>query len=350
MLYSRRLILFLGGLSISSLFALRCSSNIKHLLFDPESKAINPQKVENPYVNGGNALVSVVGGEDIKSMIREAVSLIGGLGKIGVEGKSVLVKPNVVTGDPNPTTTNPEVVRAVVEFLYEEGARRVFVGDMSALLTLSTARNMKRTGITKAAREAGAEVICFEDYDWIEVKLPGARYLQQVYVSEWIYKADRFINLPVIKTHKYAAYSICLKNFIGATHLKQRPYFIDEAHWEEVVSEINLAYSPHLNIIDGTTSMIAGGPRKGTTEKTNIILASGDRVAADVAGLGVIKSFGRWPMVIDKGIWEQRQIKRALEVGLGVGKGQVELKDLALKGHNKDFRDLVQKVKEYVEG
>ena len=343
--YSRRFILYLGGLSIVSFFSLRCRPSF---LFNPKAETINPPKFENPYMDGENAIVGIVGGEDIKEMVGEAVSLIGGLEKIDVKGKSILVKPNVVTGDPHPTTTNPEVLKAVIEILYKEGAKRVIVGDMSALLTLSTARNMRRTGLARAAKEAGAEVVYFEDYDWVEVELSDTRYIQKVYVSEWIYKADRVVNLPVLKTHKYAAYSICLKNFIGATHLKQRPYFIDRSHWEEIVSEINQAYTPHLNIIDGTISMVEGGPRKGTEAKTNIILASGDRIAADVVGLGIIKSFDKWPKVVDKGVWEQRQIKTALELGLGVEKGKVELRDKALNGHNNDFEDIVHKVKRYI--
>jgi uncharacterized protein (DUF362 family) len=343
--YSRRFILYLGGLSIVSFFSLRCRPSF---LFNPKAETINPPKFENPYMDGENAVVGIVGGENIKEVVREAVSLIGGLEKMDVKGKSILVKPNVVTGDPNPTTTNPEVLKAVVELLYREGAERVIVGDMSALLTLSTARNMRRTGLTRAAKEAGAEVVYFEDYDWVEVELSDTRYIQKVYVSEWIYKADRVINLPVIKTHKYAAYSICFKNFIGATHLKQRPYFIDRSHWEEIISEINQAYTPHLNIIDGTTSMVEGGPRKGTEARTNIILASGDRIAADVVGLGIIKSFNKWPKVVDKGVWEQRQIKTALGLGLGVGKGKIELRNKALKGRNNDFEDIVQKVKRYI--
>lgn len=300
-------------------------------------------------MENGKALVSIVSGEDVKSMVKDAVALIGGFEKIDIKGKSVLVKPNVVTGDRNPTTTSPEVIRAVVELLYEEGAQKVIVGDMSGLLTFSTARNMKKSGIKKAAEEAGAEIVYFEDYNWIEVELPSTKYLKKISVSEWIMKADRIINLPVIKTHKYATYSICLKNFIGATHWKQRPYFVDESHWEEVISDINQAYTPHLNIIDGTVSMITGGPRKGTIAKTNIILASGDRIAGDVTGLGIIKSFGKCSEVVNKGIWEQRQIKRAVELGLGIGKGHIELRDSDLMGDNNDFKSLSQRVKKYIE-
>lgn len=86
-----------------------------------------------------------------------------------------------------------------------------------------------------------------------------------------------------------------------------------------------MAYQPHLNIVDGTKAMIEGGPWEGTTVDTNLIIASGDRVAADIAGLGIIKDFGRWRMVTEKDVWEQRQIKRALELGLGVGKEDIKV-------------------------
>ena len=354
MSFTRRFILYFSSLSFLSLFSSRWMPDIKQLLFAPKGKTIKPKIFKNPYVSEstdsphdmGKALVSIVGGREIKDMIREAVSLIGGFEKIGVKGKTILVKPNAVTGSPNPTTTNPEVVRGVVELLYEGGAKKVIVGDMSALLTISTKWNMKSSGLKSAAEKGGADLVYFEDHDWVEVELPGARYIKKVFVSEWIYKVDRVINVPVIKTHKYATYSICLKNFVGATHSKYRPYFGDEDHWEEVISEINKAYQPHLNIVDGTVTMIEGGPRRGTSAHTNVIIASGDRVAADIVGLGIIKSFNKWPKVANKEVWEQRQIKRALELGIGINK--IDLRTKAIRGHNKDFADLVRRIEKYV--
>jgi uncharacterized protein (DUF362 family) len=319
---------------------------MKQLLFAPRGKLKKPEIVNNPYVRRGKVLVSIVGGSEVKRMIKQAVTLIGGFEKIGVKGKTILLKPNAVTGSPNPTTTNPEVVKSVSQLLYEAGAKKVIIGDMSALLTISTKWNMKSSGLKRAAEAGGADLVYFEDHDWVEVELPRGRYIKKVFVSEWIYNVDRVINIPVIKTHQYATYSICLKNFIGATHSKQRPYFVDENHWEEVVSEINQAYQPHLNIVDGTVIMIEGGPRHGTAAHSNVIIASGDRIAADVVGLGVIKSYGKWQRVVNKAVWEQRQIIRALELGLGSDK--IELRSEAMIGHNQDFPDLVQRIEEYV--
>jgi uncharacterized protein (DUF362 family) len=283
-------------------------------------------------------------------MVRESVSMIGGFRKIGVRNKTVLVKPNVVSSRKNPTTTNPELVRAVVSLLYEEGASSVYVGDMSALRTLPTSRNMKKTGIGKAAVEAGAQVLFFEDYDFNTVNLLQTRYIKEVAVSDWIFKADRIINLPVVKTHRSAQYSICMKNLVGTTHLSQRPYFVDMSHWEEVVAEINLAYRPDLNIVDGTTIMVEGGPWSGQERRTNCVIASGDRIAADVVGLGLIKAFGLSKHVTGPSVWDLRQIRRAVEAGLGARKGsEIELMTRSLTDSG-EFEELMKKVRQYING
>jgi uncharacterized protein (DUF362 family) len=101
---------------------------------------------------------------------------------------------------------------------------------------------------------------------------------------------------------------------------------VDSRHWEEVVAELNLAYAPDLNIVDGTTSMVEGGPWSGKEAETRLVIASGDRVAADAAGLSLIKSYGLWKSVTSRSVWEQRQIVRAAEVGLGAaGKDEIKL-------------------------
>jgi uncharacterized protein (DUF362 family) len=273
-------------------------------------------KMGDPYARGGKSLVAAVGGRDLRAMVRKAVSMIGGFGPLALKGKSVLVKPNVVGANKHPTTTNPAVVSEVARALYEEGAGKVFVGDMSALVRGRTKRNMERTGILAAALEAGAEPVFFEDHKWVRVKVDG-RYLKEVSVTEWIGRVDKVVNLPVIKTHEYAGYSICLKNFVGATHLSQRPYLVSPLHWEEVVAELNLAWRPDINIADGTKVMVEGGPWQGRAEEANLILASGDRIACDVAGLAVIKAFGRWKRLLSSSPWEMGQVRRAVELGLG---------------------------------
>ena len=304
----------------------------------------------NPFIHEGKTLVGVVRGKDVDRMVRECVDLIGGIEKLKVQGKMVLVKPNVVSGDPPPTTTNPEVVKSTVRLLYEAGAKKVIVGDMSGLMALPTKKNLESTGIDKAARDAGAEVMDFDEVDWIEVKPPEVRLVRSIHLAKPVYEADVFINLPVVKTHRNATYSICLKNIVGVTHPRYRPYRVSLTKWEEVVAEMNLCAHPDLNIVDATTIMVEGGPWQGTAQKTHMIMASGDRIAADVVGLGLIKSFNKWEPVSKKSVWEQRQIHHAQGLGLGIrDKKSLAIVTKLLEGKEEEFSRLITKIQGFIE-
>ncbi len=334
-----------GGVAASA-GVFRSRAGLRLLLAKTGDEAV-PRATPDPYIREGRSLVAAVGGKDPGEMVRRAVSLIGGFGPLELGGKNVLVKPNVVGSNPNPTTTSPAVVSAVVRALYAEGAGKVYVGDMSALVRGKTAENMQRTGIMQAARDAGAETVSFEDHEWVEVKIQG-EHLRDVSVTEWIYKVDRVVNLPVIKTHRYADYSICLKNFVGATHLSYRPYLVNPLRWDEIVAELNLAYRPDINIVDGTKVMVEGGPWEGRSEPANLILAGGDRIACDVVGLSVIKVFGRWGPLRSSSPWEMGQVRRAVELGLGARRGkEVELVTASTDG-DPDFPSLMAKARSFL--
>jgi uncharacterized protein (DUF362 family) len=182
------------------------------------------------------------------------------------------------------------------------------------------------------AEEVQAELVPFDEGGWISIDIPQGQFLKKVYVAETLLQVDRIINLPVIKTHQSATYSIALKNFVGATHFRHRPYLVNRTHWEEVIAELNLAYTPDLHIVDGTRLMVEGGPWKGKGIDANLIIATGDRIAADVVGLGVLKHYSQLPQVKEVDVWEQRQVKRAIELGLGVKKGdKIELLEMDLE-------------------
>jgi len=282
-------------------------------------------------------------------MIWKSVEMIGGLDKLQVSGKTVLVKPNVVTAGPPPITTNPEVVEATVSMLKEGGALRVIVADSSAFIALPTRDNMRRTGIETAARRAGAEVAYLEEEEWVRVRPIGLRYIEEFRVSNLVMDADVYISVPVIKTHRYATYSIALKNTLGIIHPADRPSVHASRFWEEIVAEINTAIRPHLIIVDGTKSMIAGGPLSGEEADTGLILATRDLVAADALGLSLISTFGRWERVSGIPVWSQKQVRRAVELGLGVnGPGMMDVKSYSFDG-SRDFAERMRLVRSALE-
>ena len=345
----RRSFLIVLGLTILMLFTFRWRTIWWPFLFRPRKEKVQPRP--NPFVQGEKSLVSVVHGRDVEKIVRTAIDLIGGVGRLDVIGKSVLLKPNLLDGSPPPVTTNPQVVKAVAKILYESGARRVLIGDMSAFFKLPTRKNMDLTFMKLIAEEVQAELIPFDEGGWVCVDFPHGHYLKRVYVAESLFGVDRIINLPVIKTHESATYSIALENFVGATHFRHRPYLIDRSHWEEVIAELNLAYAPDLHIIDGTRLMAEEGPWKGRAVDANLIIATGDRIAADVVGLGVLKHFSELPQIRDVDVWEQRQIKRAMELNLGVrGRDEIGLVETDLEPNVPGLKGVLKTIRKSVFG
>lgn len=320
------------------------------ILFSPEATpASPPAPTANPFRAGSKSLVALVHGEDVPAMVRRAVELIGGIERLDLEGRQVLVKPNVVSGEPPPATTDPRVVRAVAELARDAGTRELAIGEMSAVLALPTRPNLKRAGIAGVAKEVGAELLAFDEGGWVEVEPPGVEYATRVFVARPAYEAERLLSVPVIKTHRSASFSCALKNTVGCVHGKNKPWAYGSRGWEPAVAELNLAVRPHLWVVDGLQSMVQGGPWSGEAAPTRLILASGDPVAADVVALGLIKAYGRWGLVTGKGVWEQMQIRTAIALGLGArGPAEMELVVEDLAGADSGFTRLVAEIRRHV--
>ena len=118
-----------------------------------------------------------------------------------------------------------------------------------------------------------------------------------------------------------------LKLSVGITHKKN----MSELHssflsMRKMIAEINQAYKPSLIILDGIEAFVDGGPMEGLRKRADVIIAGTDRIAVDAVGLAVLKEIGSNKAIMDKKIFEQEQIARAVELGLGVaGPGDIEI-------------------------
>ena len=322
--------------------------DLHHLLFDPEGPLVSPKPIPaNPFTRDGRSLVAIVYGKDPRRMLSRAIDLLGGIDRWSLRGKRVLLKPNVLNDQPPPSTTNPLVVKAMAEMIKTCGAAEVIVADGSGIIRLPTSANLTSTGMRAAAESAGAGVLALEDEPWVRLEPPEARAIKHFYFSRPVFEADVVINMPVIKTHRFAEFSCSLKNFVGAVHPRYRPSVTFwSGDWHERIAEINLAVHPALTVADGTTTMIAGGPTSGTPSKTDLLICSGDRVAVDVTALALLRFFGTWPKLQGKRLGEQRQIKRAAALGLGIGSGRgIELMTEAVDPAPPAFTQLVEHIR-----
>lgn len=108
--------------------------------------------------HGGPSDFAVIRGTSASrpaEMVRHAVEALGGMRRFVSRGDVVAIKPNI-GWDRTPiqaANTNPEVVAAVVQLVFEAGARRVVVTDASCN---DPGRCFQRSGIWSRAHAAGA--------------------------------------------------------------------------------------------------------------------------------------------------------------------------------------------------
>jgi uncharacterized protein (DUF362 family) len=93
-----------------------------------------------------------------------------------------------------------------------------------------------------------------------------------------------------------------------------------------MIAELNLAYRPQVIIMDGVEAFVDGGPMTGKRAQADVVLAGTCRVAVDAVGLAILKELGSNEAIMSRKIFDQEQMQRAVELGLGVnGPDQIKL-------------------------
>lgn len=245
--------------------------------------------------------------ENLKRSILEAVDLIGGFKQFIKPGEVVLLKPNFNTADPPPASSDPEFVKAVVELVYDCGAKIAMIGE-SSTMSLNTRKIMEELKIFDLENiEQPPRIYVFEERKWIKKEIPGGKYLKNVLLTEFLDRADKLILLPCLKTHSYTKFTGSLKLSVGFMKPIQRVR-LHLRNLQEKIAELNKIINPDLIIMDARKCFINKGPAEGEVREPGLILVSTDRAAIDVEGIKIIQSFeGNSLKDIDP--WQLPQIK-----------------------------------------
>ena len=141
-------------------------------------------------------------------------------------------------------------------------------------------------------------------------------------VPEFLESIDYMIALPVIKTHWTATFTMGLKSqisIISDMDRRQLPHGQNrDMLFGKMIAESNLVHRPDFYISDATKCFVTDGPNMGTLIKPDIVFASSDVIANDAVGLALLKTLGTVPKIQNHSVWAQPQIKRAVELDLGV--------------------------------
>jgi uncharacterized protein (DUF362 family) len=232
--------------------------------------------------NEGFPDLALIQGESPLQITKEAIAAIGGIKRFVSKGDVVVVKPNI-GWDRSPeqaACTNPEVVKALVELCSEAGAKEITVIDN----TINPAqRTYARSGIAKAAKEAGAKVPYVNPHHLKKMAIEGEWFKEWEVYTDFV-EADKIINVPIAKTHSLSRLTMGMKNWLGAIggSRNQLHQAIDYA-----MVDLSHFFKPTLTVLDAYRILKRNGPQGGRlsdAELNKTVVAGVDYVAVDAMG------------------------------------------------------------------
>jgi len=260
--------------------------------------------------------VALVRTADRARGVHEAVRLFD---PRGIGGLRVMLKPNFNSADDVPASTHNDTLVQLITELHERGARSVTVGESSG--PPRTRGVLEKKGILDLAQDHLFDVVNYEelaDGDWVRFHRAGHHWGDGFYLPRHVVNAEYNVSTCCLKTHGYGGvFTMSLKLSVGLTPKTLRRGMHMSRDMRQMIAELNTGYQPRLIVLDGVTAFTDGGPSQGERKAANVVLAGDDRVAVDAVGLAILKELGSNAAIMERGIWEQEQIARAVELGLG---------------------------------
>lgn len=197
-------------------------------------------------------------------------------------GARVLIKPNLLApaSPDRAMLTHPMVVKAVVEYALQKGAK-VRISDSPAMGSVE--KVAKESGIKSALEGLDVEFREFRSSAMIDVGEP----FNSIEIAEDAVHADVLINLPKLKTHSQMLLTLGVKNLFGCVVGFRKPQWhlrvgVDREMFGVLLYRIYAALRPSFTLLDGILAMEGQGPGKGGTPRhVGVVMGSKDAVAVD---------------------------------------------------------------------
>ena len=266
-----------------------------------------------------------------------------------VKGKHVLIKPNFNTADITPGSTDNDTLVGLVEEIWAMGAKSISLGERSYPLTSEVT---EKKGILPVLDKLNVKVIDFDhldEKDWVLFKPKKSHWPNGFRIARPILDAECLVSTCCLKTHQFGGiFTLSLKLHVGVVPTFRHGYeYMKELHTSpdqrKMITEINEPFKPALIVLDGIDAFVDGGPMTGKPAKGEVFLASTDRVAIDVVGVAILKLLGSNESIMKPKIFEQEQIARAAELGLGASSPS-EIGVIPADKNSQDYGDRIAEV------
>ena len=259
--------------------------------------------------------------------VRPAVDRAFELFPLELEGKRVLIKPNVLRASEasEGIVTHPAVLRAVVDKVETLGPAAIVVGDNPGLFCYgANEESFKKTGLLEASKGYYQNI----GNDSLQVDF-NPDFLPVVSLSRIVLEADIIISLPKFKTHGLTVITGAIKNSYGFLPGAQKAQLHQAAgspaRFHELIVDLFRLRVPDFFLVDAVVGMEGNGPASPDLRDIGLILASDNAVALDAV---IAVMMGCEPGRL-------RFLQKAKELGLG----DYDLSNLEILGNLKPLPD-----------
>lgn len=156
--------------------------------------------------------------------------------------------------------------------MYDFGARSLTVADRSGMG--DTTRVMEQLGVIDLSSELEFETVVFEAMEDSEIVIrtdSDFHWSAGYPVPRLLLDSECVVQTSNLKTHRHGGhFTMSLKNSVGlvARRFPSSSHdYIQELHsssyQRQMIAEINAAFQPSLNFMDGIEAFVSGGPATG---------------------------------------------------------------------------------------
>jgi uncharacterized protein (DUF362 family) len=232
-----------------------------------------------------------------------------------IKGK-ILIKVNSVSHEPYPTTTHPELLKAVLELLK---GHEIIVGDAAAV-DLSNYKILD-SNLSAVCKDFGIAFVDFYNGAMQTLQTPQGFKLT---FSTYPLECDYIISLPVLKQHPECSLTGALKNAFGYFPKRERIYMhMGKKNIHSAIAELNTVVKPNLTIMDAVETLVKANEIRhgGKKRELGYLMASEDPVALDVYGFSLLKELTpKWKPSSPQKV---KHLKNAIELRIGTANYQL---------------------------
>jgi uncharacterized protein (DUF362 family) len=261
-------------------------------LLTGEAAALSLRSATNSYQ------VGVGGSGDAYTATQRGVAASGQFPSGAIAGRTVIIKPNLVDSRPasTGTTTDPQVVRALVDLALEAGAMSILVAE--GAVGAQTVPFSQCGYDFFSTYDSRVQLLDFGTQPYGSAPVAGGLALKSLYVPSLILDPNVvLISAGKLKTHNNAVVTASMKNLfnlpvpakygVAGMFLKRQ-----DLHYrgvDECIVDVNLVARAQFAVVDGMVGMQGAGPLLGEPVTMNLVIAGANQVAVDRVGLEIMQ-------------------------------------------------------------